>query len=174
MTVVTLPDGRSIEAVVTSIAGLLARGGLLSQGDVAALRRMDPWRPAPAFFKLEGLVLDPVLAGDAERRADQETRWAAVVVGLAMLGHAHVPGRRLGLALAGGDCSELRFTRLLRSDAERLVDELPALARFVAARGFAVDWTDAARLILSAGRSDEESVRRHIARDFFGVLARQD
>ena len=136
------------------------------------LRRMDPRKPAAAFFKVEGLVLDDLLPGDSAKRVELETRWAAVIAGLAILGPLHEQSRRLGSVLAEAQFSELRFARLIRGDADRLVEELPALARFLAAKGAPVDWSWAAQLILSAGREDEEPVRRNVARDYFGALAR--
>lgn len=171
-----IAEPRSLTSVVSHIAGLLRGSGVISRGDVASLRRMDPRHPAAAFFKIEGLVLDESLPGDAAKRANDETRWAAIVVGLAYLGALHDPSKRLGLALADAKYSELRFTRLVRADEEYLADELPTLARFLAAKGMPVDWTAAAQLILSAGAADdkEESVRRHLARDYYGAMARQE
>jgi len=78
------------------------------------------------------------------------------------------------MALATAGFSELRFVRLLQADGEQLLDELPSLARFLAAKEIPADWGAAARLILSAGRSDEESARRRLAREYYGVLVRQD
>jgi CRISPR system Cascade subunit CasB len=163
-----------LKAVISHIAGLIRGRGALSTGDVAALRRMDPRRPAAVFYKIEGLVLDERLPGDAAALADVETRWAAIIVGLAHLGPLHDPSHRLGFALAEGQYSELRFARLVRADADRLADDLPSLARFLVAKGMAVDWTGAAHLILSAGRADEETVRRSLARDYYGALSRQE
>lgn len=169
------PVGPATTASLTHrIAALLGRSPALTRGDIAALRRMDPRRPAAAFFKVEGLVLDEHLPGDAERRADFETRWAAIVLGLAHLGDLHSPEPRLGFALANAQFSELRFARLLQADTDQLLDELPSLARFLAAKGVAADWTAAARLILSSGRSDEDEIRRHLARDYYGAIARQE
>lgn len=173
MTQVKETEGPSLGSIVSSIAHLL-RGGVMTAGDVAALRRMDPRHPAAAFFKIEGLVLDSHLPGDAMGRADLETRWAAVIRGLAHLGTLHQPGLRLGEVLADSQYSELRFARLVRADAERLADDLPALARFLAAKRTSVDWTAAAQLILSADGPNEESVRRHLARDYYGSLARKE
>jgi CRISPR system Cascade subunit CasB len=135
---------------------------------------MDPRHPEAAFFKLEGLVLDERLPGDAAARSDLETRWAAIIIGLAHLGALHHPDHRLGFALAAAQFSELRFARLLRADADRLADELPMLARFLAAKGESADWTAAAWLILSAGCPNEEAVRRHLARDYYGAMARKE
>jgi CRISPR type I-E-associated protein CasB/Cse2 len=162
----------NITSVIGSIAALLGSGGAVGVGDVAALRRMNPHQPEAAFFKIEGLVLDALLPGSADARADLETRWAAIVAGLAHLEGLHRPGIRLGEVLAAAQYSELRFARLVRSDAERLADELPMLARFLAAKSTPVDWTGAAHLILSAGGPSEQSVRRHVARDYYGALAR--
>lgn len=161
-------------SLVADIAHLLRHNPAISAGDVAALRRMDPRRPHAAFFKIEGLILDSHLDGDADARQDQETRWAAIILGLAYLGPLHDASQRLGLALAEAQYSELRFSRLLNADVEQLVDHLPTLARFLAAKRTPVDWTAAARLLLTAGDlRREETTRRHIARDYYGVLARQ-
>lgn len=167
-------EPRSLTSVVSQLAGLLRGGGAISRGDVSSLRRMDPGRPAAAFFKIAGLVLDESLPGEAARRSDLETRWASIVVGLAVLGALHDPSKRFGLALADANYSEMRFTRLVRADQEHLADELPTLARFLAAKGVPVDWTAAAQLILSAGSAGEEEARRHLARDYYGAMARQE
>lgn len=163
----------TLASLVSSIARLLVTGGAVTRGDISALRRMDPRSPAPAFFKIEGLLLDDHLPGDAGPRADAETRWAAITAGLAHLGDLHRPGARLGRVLAEARWAEQRFVRLVRADVERLADELPALARFLAAKGSTVDWSGAAQLILSAGTARGEDVRRHLARDYYGVLGRE-
>jgi len=162
------------EYAVARIATLLDRGGGLSMGDLASLRRMDPRQPAPAFFKLEGMALDEYLPGEAAAREALETRWAAVVVGLAHLGALHRLGHsyRLGYVLADLSYTEMRVERLLHADEDRLIDDLPALARYLTTKGAHVDWCGAANLLLSAGRSDGESHRRHIARDYYGRAAR--
>lgn len=162
----------TIGSLVNTVAGLLRHSPALTQGDLAALRRMDPRRPPAAFFKIQGLALDLHLPGEAARRMDSETRWAVVVLGLARLGDLHQAEQRLGYALVEAGYSELRFARLLQADADQLVDELPLLARFLAAKGVTADWSAAARLMLSAGRADEEDMRRHLARDYYGALAR--
>jgi CRISPR system Cascade subunit CasB len=140
---------------------------MLTAGDVAALRRMNPRHPPAAFFKIEGILLDAQLPGNAVMREELETRWAAIIAGLAYLGSLYRPGQRLGTVLAYAQFSELRFARLLRADGDRLVDELPAVARFLAAKAAPVDWVGAAHLILSADGENEEAVRRHIARDYY-------
>ena len=166
-------DGTTtIGSLVNTVAGLLRSSPVLSQGDLAALRRMDPRRPLAPFFKIVGLALDPHMPGDAARRADVETRWATIVLGLAHMKDLYQPEVRLGRALVEAGLSEFRFARLLQADADQLADELPLLARFLAAKGVPGDWAAAARLILSAGRADEEDTRRQLARDYYGALAR--
>jgi hypothetical protein len=138
---------------------------------------MDAHRPSAAFYKVAGLALDGRLPETEVLRPSLETRWAAVILGLAHLGPLHKSGPeyRLGLVLAMSAYPEVRFARLLGADAERLVDEIPTLARRLAALGTPVDWTGAAKLLLSAGRPGrEEKRRRHLARDYYGLLARQD
>lgn len=164
----------SLETLVSSMAALIRSSPALGHGDIAALRRMDPRRPALAFFKIEGLLLDEHLPGDSVLRAELESRWAAIVLGLAHLGDLHRHEHRLGRVLAEARFSELRMARLLQSDSDQLLDELPSLARFLVAKDVTVDWTGAAGLILSAGRDDEEDARRHLARDYYGAKARQD
>lgn len=165
---------RDLDSLVNRLAGLVTHGGsILTGGDIASLRRMDPRHPASAFFKLAGAELGHDFPSNEGARELIETRWATILLGLTVLGDLHQSGARLGRALVDADFSELRFERVLRADADRLIDELPTLARFLAAKGTRVDWTDAARLILSAGRKDEETARRRLARDYFGALARK-
>ena len=161
-----------VDFAIQRIAGLLRHGGgMLTSGDVARLRRMDPRRPDAAFFKLEGLVLEEVLPGEVRKRSELETSWAAIIVGLAHLGDLHTPGLRLGHALVDARFSELRFSRLLQADLDRLIDELPMLARFLTAKGVLVDWAQAAWLILTVGTAGEERTRRNVARDYYRSLA---
>ena len=81
----------------------------------------------------------------------------------------HVPGRRLGRALAAAGLSELRFVRLLRARERQLLSEVRTAARYLAARAEPVDWVDFARLVLSHDTKRAESVRRGIARDYYSA-----
>lgn len=171
----TVFETTSIGSIIHQMAGLLVHGrGVLSRGDIAELRRMDPHRPKAAFYKLEGLVLENVLPHYGEKLEDMETRWAAVIVGLAHLGELHSPENRLGHSLVAAGYSELRFSRLLHADADRLVDEIPMLARFLEAKNTRADWSQAAWLILTAGTQGEEKARRNIAREYYGALAKEN
>lgn len=167
------PDRTSRLDLVHQVSALVRHGaGVLSTGDRAQLRRLDPRDiRAAAFFKLAGSALAEELAGPDSRRQEQETRWAAIVSSLAHLGSLHQPRHDLGTALVAAGFSEVRFVRLLRSDADRLVDELPALARFLAAKGAAADFSEAAALLLYAGTSAEEGARRRLARGYYAALS---
>lgn len=148
------------------------RSGAISAGDVASLRRMDPLRlDSPGFWKLAGMYLDRVLPGEADDRRRKETAWAAVAISLAHLGDLQQSDRRLGRALADAGYSELRFVRLLRADEERLLDELPQLARYLAAKSVSADFSGAALLLVG---SRPENSRRHLARDYYTALSKQD
>ena len=132
---------------------------------------MDPRAPPAAFFKLAAVYLGPELPTLEPARSSAETRWAAIVLALATLGELHQGNARLGYALGRAQFSELRFSRLIRADADRLLDDVPAVARYLSAKGVSVDAADLARLLLSAGRPDEEPTRRHIARDYYAATA---
>jgi CRISPR system Cascade subunit CasB len=165
-------ETETLASLIGRIVALIEHGAIVNAGDLAALRRMDPRSPTAAFFKIAGVVLGGHLPVGAQSLLERETRWAAIVNGLAHLGARHSPGTRLGRALAEAGFSEMRFARLIRADEERLVDEVPSLARFLAAKDIPADWTDAARLVMSAGGPREEAVRRAIARDYYGAAAR--
>lgn len=164
----------SLASLVNRIAGWVAHGGgVITAGDSAALRRMDPRKPASAFFKISGVVLADQLHSHGDARHEQETRWSAIIVGLAYMANLHRPEKSFGRALVDAGFSELRFSRLLRADGDRLVDDLPMVARFLAAKQVPADWAQAAWLILSAERSDEEKMRRSLARDYYSTLAKK-
>jgi CRISPR system Cascade subunit CasB len=159
-------SGKDVDRAVHAMAALFRDGGALSNGERAELRRMDPRRiDAPAFWKLAARFFDDALAPGAALREQQETAWASVVVGLAFLEQGAV-GPRAGHALRDAKLSEARFVRFLRADNDALIDELPALARFVAAKGVAIDWADVARVLLLSDDAAEQQ-RRALARDYY-------
>src|SRR5438093_13663896 len=90
----------TLRSLISSVAMLLRAGGMITAGDLAALRRMDPRHPDAAFFKIEGLLLDAHLPGEAAARMDLETRWGASMAGLVYLRSLHQHGHRLGDVLA--------------------------------------------------------------------------
>ena len=162
-------------ASLGSVVGRLAHAlqAELPPGVVADLRRLSPGDPAsPAFFKIAAGYLEPAgwLSGDGPRRDQSERRWGALLCGMAHTVGLHQPGARLGRALAEAGYSELRLVRLLQSRGAGLLDTVRLTARFLAAKGQAVDWSELARLVLSDGQQHAESVRRGVSRDYFRNL----
>jgi CRISPR system Cascade subunit CasB len=171
----TLDDERRSLSDPLSLVDRLSwtlRSGVLTTGDLAGLRRMQPARlDAPGFWKLAGLVLDGALPGDAAERCRREVAWAAVAVAFAHLGDLQDRSVPLGRALAEAGYAEARFVRLLRADDERLLDELPQVARYLAAKSARADLTTAALLLVSP---DPEPARQRLARDYYSSVLRDE
>lgn len=168
------PEGTSAASRdgLATVIGRLAHAidEVLPPGDVAELRRLAPHDPAsPAFFKLVASVLpEGTLPRDGFRRDEAERLWAVIFSCLATLRGMHLPGHRLGRALADAGISELRVVRLLRARGEALLDAVPVIARTLAVKGELVDCTEIARLLLDEQHA--EQVRRRIARDYFARI----
>lgn len=161
-------EPRSLGSLIGTLVTVIEKG---SPGDAAALRRIDVDHPTcAAFWKLTTAFLS-----DRRLSGEDETRWAVVLTVLAHAGSLHQPGyeQSLGRVLAKVGFSELRFTRLYRATGGVLLNEAMLLGRLLAAKAEPVDLTSVARLVLSDGRADEENVRRNLARDYFGALARK-
>ena len=154
----------------------------IGAGELAALRRMAPWRPdlPPAFWRaLFAHVPEELRRGDARERA-----WAVVINAMARLApEPHNPRAPLGAALSGSDAghdaySEPRFVRLLRAEGEDFVRELGVACRWLAAKGRSVDCIDLARFVLvrlaerRPSDRDETNTRR-LARRYFEARDRQ-
>ena len=164
-------------ASLANVVHLVARDidHALSSGDVAELRRLRPEDPSsPAFWKVVAYRLEPsgLLAAGGPLRDLQERRWAALLSGMAEMQGLHAAGRRLGGALASAVVAESRFVRLLRAHDDALLDAVRLTAHHLASAGEPVDWADLARLVMCDGASNEEAVRRQIARDYYGKLSR--
>ena len=160
--------GTGLPATINRIAAALRHAG--AAGDRASLRRLQPNDPSsPAYWRfLDAYVEDAgFLPAGGERRHDVEVCWAAILAAIAQLAELHRPGRALGDALAAADFAELRLVRLLRAREHALLENVRLTARFLAAKGEYVDCTDFARLVLSSGGRNEETVRRDIARAFY-------
>ena len=156
----------------TSLISSLARAidNKLSTGDVAQLRKLEPSDPsAPAFWRIVFGYLEPAKALPAEGRLRDvvEQRWAAVLSAMAIAKGLHQPSQRLGKALAEAQYSELRLTRLLRAEADTLMDLVRTTARMLAAKQVRFDAKGLADLIFSDGSDHAENVRRQIARDYY-------
>ena len=135
---------------------------------------MDPRKlDAAGFWKLAGLYLDSSLPGDAELRRQLETAWAAVAVALAHFGRLPSP-RRAARPRAGRSSATPSNASYGCSgaDEDRLLDELPQLARLPRREGrLRQIWP--ARRSFSIG-PDPEAARRHLARDYYAALSTQD
>lgn len=156
-------ENSGLGSTVYRLVGSIER---LSPGDRAELRRASHRDPAcPSFWRLA--ISHELIDGKGAR---SEERWAVIIAAMARLEGLHRPGVRLGAALAEAGLAELRLVRLLRAEGERLYDELRAVVQALAAKGVGFDQVDLARLVLSEGQSNETSVRRRIARDYFSKI----
>lgn len=165
----------TIPSVVARIAHAFEKR--LSPGERAELRRMSPEDPGcPVFWRIMAQDLEPagLLPGGESARLESERRWAAVLSGMAVMQDLLQTGRRPGHALAEAGFSEQRLVRLLRARRETLEDALQGVARFLASKGEAVDWGPLAQLILQQDEERGESIRRAIARDYYGSLPKND
>lgn len=148
----------------------------MSTGERAALRRTAAGVPPPAFWRIAFDVLEPMraLPEQADRARDwQERQWASIVALIERVAEQHAPFASAGSAL-GARLSEARFEKLLRADGDALVDELRAALQRLRTDGARFDARFVAAIVLSAGRSDEETVRRAIARDYYRARAQPD
>lgn len=153
--------------LVGHLAHLVARA--LSPGDVAQLRRMTEADPhCPAFWRIAATALEPAGAlPQGALRDEAERRWAVLLNAMALGADLHAPRAPLGRALAQAGYSDLRFVRLLRARGSAFADAARSAARYLAAKATPFDFRDFARLVLSEGRADEETVRRRIARTYY-------
>ncbi|CAM3537059.1 type I-E CRISPR-associated protein Cse2/CasB [Hydrogenibacillus schlegelii] len=137
-------------------------------GDRAALRRMTPTQPPPlAFYHLAIQILPEDWDADLERRKD----WQTLVAGMALMHpRIHEPRRGLGYALGDAKYSDLRLERLLaaRGDGRRLL--FLRAVRFLAAKGQAFDWTEAARFLLTRDAERREDIHRQVAKDYYRAV----
>jgi CRISPR type I-E-associated protein CasB/Cse2 len=153
----------------TVVHGLMRDLGRLPPGDLADLRRLRPGDiPGAAFFRLAALHFADRLPGrNSSARDEAERRWSAILGAMAHLEGLMRARAPFGHALAEAGVSELRVLRLFRAHGEGLEDALRAVVHQLVSRAVPVDPLDIARLVLSDGRTDEESVRRRIAREFY-------
>ncbi len=163
----------NLAALIGRLTALIDRQ--LSPGDVAALRRSHPDSiDAPAFWRIAAAELVDSLEPDGPRRDEGEHRWAVILQAMAELRGLHNPRRSLGAALADAEVAEHRVLRLLRASADGLFDAVRIIAHHLATKGVSFNCTDLAWLVLSDGRSDEESVRRRIARNYYSTQSSKE
>lgn len=143
----------------------------MGPGALAELRR-DRERPVPseAFWSLAARYV-PDGRGWRDRD-DWERRWAVIMSGMAAMSGMGGGRRGLADALVEADVSEERVVRLLRARGAMLHDVVRGIVHQLGSRGIDAHWHDLADLILSDGEFHEETVRRRIARGYYGRLAR--
>ena len=163
----------SLPKLVGALAAELADRS--TTGDVAELRRLRTEAPGgSAFWRLVVGRLEPagVLPdADVPWRLDAEKRWAAILNGMARTVGLHRPGLAVGRALAEAEVSEARVTRLLLAHEATLWDALRVTVHHLGTKAIPFDWAELASLLLSDGRSDEDVVRRRVARSYYRAVA---
>lgn len=154
--------------VLSSLRGSI---DAMSPGALAELRR-DRDRPVPSasFWSLAARFVPE--GGGGRGRDDWERRWAVIMAGMAAMSGMGGGRRRLADALVEADVSEERVVRLLRARGGMLHDVVRGIVHQLASRGVDVHWNDLADLILSDGESQDEAVRRRIARGYYRRLGR--
>jgi len=146
-----------------------------SAGDLAELRRLDPDHPgAPTFWRLVVAHLDPSLPNRGQARDEALKRWAAIMRAMAEMARFHDPRLPLGAAMAQAGVAEMRVLKLLRANGESLSGMVRMLSHQLAAAAVAANLADVARLVLSDGRSAEESVRNRIAYDYYARMRQRE
>lgn len=140
-------------------------------GTLAALRRMAPDAPPPAFFRLTSRALDDLLHRAGARREQLETRWATVVQAMALAvgrkgSFSLLAGPSLGAAVAKAQVAEMRVLRLLNAREEQMSDIVRGIVHQLVSHGQPFNVRQLAELVLF---DDErhETARRAIARDFY-------
>ena len=136
-------------------------------GTVAALRRVDPTSPPPAFYRVTVGILDDYLPEAGRRRDALETGWAVVVAAIATAQPRFLSGTPLGKALAEARVAAMRVLRLLEANEAQLPDLVRNVVHQLVQKGQAFDPNDLADLVLTAGTDRARSPRRRIARDFY-------
>ncbi len=131
-------------------------------GDRAALKRLTPGvEPPLAFYRFAFRHLED---GWPARKGV----WMTICAGIALMCPSpHRPDRPVGQALAEVRYSEARLQRLLDAEGEVLQTLVLRAARFLAAKGEAVNWADFARLLLTEDPAKREDVHLRLARDYY-------
>ncbi|MGE0521236.1 MAG: type I-E CRISPR-associated protein Cse2/CasB [Candidatus Binatia bacterium] len=167
----TSTDEPSLASTVGSMAAAIA--GWLSPGDVADLRRLAPDDVScAAFWRMLALHSHLVPEG-GPIRDEVERRWMCILQAMAVMAGLHNPTVPLGRALAEADVAEQRLLRLLRASGPTLVDAVRVTAQHLAQKAVDSNHVDIARLVLSDGGPNEESVRRAIARSYYAHTAKE-
>lgn len=148
---------QSIEKLISYVTNANENKGGYSRGDISSLRRMDVAEPSFTFWKM-------VAEAGIEITSWNERQWALIVKGLAIMGGSS-SARPGSVAQEAGysKSSELRISRLLKSQGEDFETYVEGLVRFLANKGKTFSWYSFARFILST----RDDVRKQFARDFY-------
>lgn len=161
------------QAVGRAAAMLHPESGRLSNGDRAALRRIDPDTPVtPTLWKVL-FDLEQDEAPDWIGQKKWEQRWATLLMGMAHCAGLHDYDVSLGRALAEAGWSETRFVRLLEADGNTLPVLLRRMAQYLASKQQPANWDDVRRLLFVQSGEVAEDVRLRIARSYYRTLHAQ-
>ncbi|MFN8835224.1 MAG: type I-E CRISPR-associated protein Cse2/CasB [Betaproteobacteria bacterium] len=164
----TIPPDDTLPGRIAKLAGVIGAPHF-PNADRAALKRWAPGESPPlTFYRVWLRSIDGDLPSPTQTQA-----WMIITWGLA-LGVDHQRGRALGRVLAESRYAEARLERLLAAPLDILPDLFASLMRFLAAKGEAIDWLDAAPLLLTQDTDKRESTHRRIASDFFRHLPRAE
>ena len=160
------------------IAARLTRRDITT-GDMAGLRKLNPSRPTEsAFWKVcIQLEIDQAVPKLVQSWAFMFRIIAAgTKVGDARTDGPHDGNVALGKALAQSDYSQKRLKTLLDADQNALRPIVERTARFLHSKGQKFNCNDAARLVLTEHRSQEQrdSDRTRISRDYYRQLHQQE
>lgn len=156
-----------------SLAGIIGRIAALigsdrfSTGERAALRRTAPGQLLTlAFLRFAHRHLPE----HWDHSRDTMNDWVTIVAGIALMTpNAHRPDQGLGRALAETGYAESRLERLLASQGHARRVLLLRAARFLAAKNSAINWVEAAQLLLTRDPDRQEALHRRIAGDYFSA-----
>lgn len=162
-----LTSDQNLASSIARIAGLMS-SNQFPTGERASLRRMAPGQIPPLGFYRFAMRYLPE---GWERNLDE---WTVLVAGMAIMApNAHDPRRGFGTALAISGYSEARLERLLSAEGETRRTLVLRAARFLAAKGVAFNWVDAAAFLLTRHDELREQIHRRIARDYYRENQRQ-
>lgn len=157
----------NICSVVRTLSSMMSdrpQGRVLSNGDMALLRRATPEHPFTAvFWRLSIHTIEPRLG---PMSMHQEKAWAVLLSCMATTDSLHDTSTWFGSALGNAGWSPERLERMLRADQDRLFVEMRQAARFLSSKGQRVDWSQGAQLLLYT-EPGAEQIRRHIARSYY-------
>lgn len=169
-------DRPELATAVGRAAGMLnPEKGSLSNGDRAALRRIDTNAPVtPALWKvLYDLGIPEPDPQYYTSEARHERNWGLLLMGMAHCAGLHDYDVPLGKALALAGWSELRFTRLMEADDETLPTLMRRMAQYLASKDQPANWADVAYLLFTRGDGAHET-RLRIARAYYGTLYQKE